>query len=66
MKDLKQLVRNVIDPLRDLGHIDRDHKGKKPESTSDDKTYMSMVQSSMEKAKESVQQCWQTANIVLD
>ncbi len=27
VKHLKQLVRNVIDPDRDLGHIDRDHKG---------------------------------------
>ena len=25
MKKLKQLVRNVIDPERDLGHVDRQH-----------------------------------------
>ena len=28
VKQLKQLVRNVIDPDRDLGHIDRHHKEK--------------------------------------
>ena len=26
---MKQLVRNVIDPARDLGHVDRDHKKEK-------------------------------------
>lgn len=35
MKSLKQLVRNVIDPSRDLGHVDRHHNEKKPGSTSD-------------------------------
>ena len=35
MKSLKQLVRNVIDPGRDLGHVDRHHNEKKPGSTSD-------------------------------
>ena len=28
VKQLKQLVRNVIDPDRDLGHVDRHHKEK--------------------------------------
>lgn len=28
VKHLKQLVRNVIDPGRDLGHVDRHHGGK--------------------------------------
>lgn len=26
MKHLKQLVRNIIDPARDLGHVDRHNK----------------------------------------
>lgn len=38
VKHLKQLVRNVIDPSRDLGHVDRDHKQKKSRSTSDEKS----------------------------
>lgn len=32
MKTLKQLVRNVIDPDRDLGHIDRNHQEKEPDT----------------------------------
>ena len=28
MKQLKQLVRNIVDPHRDLGHIDRHQKAK--------------------------------------
>ena len=51
MKNLKQLVRSVVDPNRDLGHVDRDHVGKKRGPTSDGKSTLS--QSSTEKAEES-------------
>ncbi|KAM0799351.1 Rdx family-domain-containing protein [Usnea florida] len=42
VKKLKQLVRNVVDPNRDLGHVDRSHDGKGSGSVSDEKSY-SMV-----------------------
>ena len=32
MKQLKQLVRDIIDPSRDLGHIDRHTQGKSDKS----------------------------------
>ncbi|KAF6230188.1 hypothetical protein HO133_004527 [Letharia lupina] len=55
VKNLKQLVRNVVDPDRDLGHVDRDHNGQKPGSASDEKdSSVSTGQSSTEKAEESV------------
>lgn len=37
VKHLKQLVRNIIDPTRDLGHVDGHRKDKKAEPT-DNKT----------------------------
>ena len=36
VKKLKQLVRNVIDPDRHLGHIDRGNNERKPEAISDE------------------------------
>ena len=36
VKQLKQMVRDRIDPGRDLGHIDRDHRALPPESESGD------------------------------
>ncbi len=55
VKNLKQLVRNIVDPLRDLGHVDRGHIGKKPGSTADEtSSSTSTKQSSTEKADESV------------
>lgn len=57
MKNLKQLVRNIVDPSRDLGHVDRNHNGGKPESASDEKpSPMSSGQSSAGKAEESFEQ----------
>ncbi|KAJ9155028.1 hypothetical protein NKR23_g2392 [Pleurostoma richardsiae] len=32
-KELKRRVRDVIDPARDLGHVDRDHHAKAPSSS---------------------------------
>ena len=55
VKKLKQLVRNVVDPLRDLGHIDRGHNGKQPGTTTDEiSSFMATGQSSTEKAEESI------------
>lgn len=34
MKHLKQLVRNIIDPTRDLGHVDRHHKTEDKNQTT--------------------------------
>lgn len=34
MKHLKQLVRNIIDPTRDLGHVDRHHKKEEKDQTT--------------------------------
>ena len=34
MKHLKQLVRNIIDPTRDLGHVDRHHKKEDKDQTT--------------------------------
>lgn len=53
MKNLKQLVRNVVDPNRDLGHVDRDHVGKKRRPISDENPTLSTEQSSIEKTEES-------------
>jgi selenoprotein W-related protein len=36
VKALKQLVRDRIDPDRDLGHIDRHHGAAQPQGTSSD------------------------------
>ncbi|KAL8792976.1 MAG: hypothetical protein Q9195_004473 [Heterodermia aff. obscurata] len=33
-KHLKQLVRNIIDPTRDLGHVDRHHPKPLPDPTT--------------------------------
>jgi hypothetical protein len=35
-KELKRRVRDVIEPGRDLGHVDRDHGKKKEESKKDE------------------------------
>ncbi|KAF9763362.1 hypothetical protein IL306_003158 [Fusarium sp. DS 682] len=35
-KELKRRVRDVIEPGRDLGHVDRDHGKKKEESKRDE------------------------------
>ncbi len=35
VKHLKQLVRNIIDPTRDLGHVDRHNKSEKTEQSGD-------------------------------
>ena len=51
VKTLKQLVRNIIDPDRDLGHVDRSHHAKKPRSISNGKPSMSAGQSPTEKAE---------------
>ena len=53
MKNLKRLVRNVVDPTRDLGHVDHDHVGRKQGPISDEKSTLSTGQSSIEKAEES-------------
>ena len=53
MKNLKQLVRDIVDPDRNLGHVDRDHKGKKPGSIAVEKSSMSTKQSAIEEAEES-------------
>lgn len=53
MKNLKQLVRNVVDPNRDLGHVDRDHVGKKRGPTLGENPTLSTEQSSIEKTEES-------------
>ena len=56
MKKLKQLVRNVVDPSRDLGHVDRSHDGKGSGLVSDEKSYsMSTGLLSTDEDKESVQ-----------
>ena len=58
---MKQLVRNTVEPDRYLGHVDRDHNGKKARSSADpDSSSMSTGQSSTEQAKESNQGCCQT------
>lgn len=57
VKHLKQLVRNVVDPDRDLGHVDRDHKQNKSGSTADEKSSsVSTGQLSTGKVKDSIQQ----------
>ncbi len=62
VKHLKQLVRNVVDPNRNLGHVDRDQNGKKSGSTMDQSpASMSAGQSSTEKTKESTQRYYRTA-----
>ncbi|KAL9136193.1 MAG: hypothetical protein Q9175_002602 [Cornicularia normoerica] len=62
-KKLKQLVRNVIDPYRDLGHVDRNHDGGKPGSTSDEKySFMLTGRPSTEKADESIQEYCRTTS----
>jgi hypothetical protein len=35
-KELKRRVRDVIEPDRDLGHVDRDHGKKKDEAKKED------------------------------
>lgn len=63
VKKLKQLVRNVIDPDRDLGHVDRNHYGKKPGSTSDQQsTSRATGQSSTGKAQESIQHYYRSTS----
>lgn len=52
MKTLKQLVRNIIDPDRDLGHVDRDRQGKKTGLISDENLSVSTGQAPTEKAEE--------------
>ena len=55
VKTLKQLVRNIVDPLRDLGHVDRGHIGKKSGSTTDEiSSPTSTKQSTTEKGDESI------------
>ncbi|CAD6588119.1 MAG: hypothetical protein ASARMPREDX12_003169 [Alectoria sarmentosa] len=54
VKQLKQLVRNVVDPTRDLGHVDRDHKQKSGSTSHRKSSSISTGQLSTEKAKESV------------
>ena len=60
MKNLKQLVRNVVDPDRDLGHVDRHHNAKKTGSISNEKPYMSTGQSATDKLMESDQEYCRT------
>ena len=65
VKKLKQLVRNVVDPNRDLGHVDRSHDGKGSGSVAYEKSYsMSTGQLSTDEAEESVQAM--LSNNVLD
>ena len=53
VKNLKQLVRNVVDPDRDLGHVDRDHGEKKAGLVLGKKPSMLTGQSDKPKAEES-------------
>ena len=57
VKDLKRLVRDIVDPDRNLGHVDRDHNGKKPGSTADEKAPTSTGQSPDREAEESTLRC---------
>lgn len=52
VKNLKQLVRDIVDPDRNLGHVDRNHNEKKPGSTVHEKAPMSTDQSPDRKAEE--------------
>ena len=55
VKNLKKLVRDIVDPDRNLGHVDRNHNEKKPVSTSDEKAPASVRQSPDREAEESTQ-----------
>lgn len=59
MKTLKQLVRNIIDPDRDLGHVDRDHQGKKTGLISGGNLSMSTGQAPAEKPKVKTGAAWE-------
>ena len=63
MKDLKRLVRDIVDPDRNLGHVDRNHNGKKPGSTADEKALTSTSQSPDREAEESTPRCCRTASL---
>lgn len=52
VKHLKQLVRNVVDPLRDLGHVDRNHSEMKPGSTAVEKPLVTSSGQSLTKEAE--------------
>ena len=57
VKNLKQLVRDIVDPDRNLGHVDRNHDEKKIGSTVDEKALMSIGQSPEREAEESTPRC---------
>ncbi|CAF9909252.1 MAG: hypothetical protein ALECFALPRED_005428 [Alectoria fallacina] len=54
VKQLKQLVRNLVDPTRDLGHVDRNHKQKSGSTSHEKSSSISTGQLSTGKAKEGV------------
>ena len=63
VKNLKRLVRDIVDPDRNLGHVDRNHNGKKPGSTADDKVPTWTGQSPDREVEESTLRCRPTASL---
>ena len=61
VKNLKQLVRDIVDPDRNLGHADRNHNGKKPGSTADEKAPTSTGHPPDREAEESAPRFRRTA-----
>ena len=63
VKNLKQLVRDIVDPDRNLGHVDRNHNEKKTGSSADEKALTSIGQSPEREAEESTPRCRRTASL---
>ena len=64
MKNLKQLVRDIVDPDRNLGHVDRKHNEKRTGSTVHDKAPTSTRQSPDRKTEESNPRLRRTASLI--
>ena len=63
VKDLKRLVRDIVDPDRNLGHVDRNHNRKKPGLIADEKAPTLTGQSPDREAEESTLRCRRTASL---
>ena len=64
VKNLKQLVRDIVDPDRNLGHVDRNHNEKRTGSTVHEKAPTSIGQSSDRKTEENTPRFRQTASLI--
>ena len=63
VKNLKRLVRDIVDPDRNLGHVDRNHTGKNPGSVADEKAPTLTGQSPDRDAEEKISESRQTASL---